>query len=364
MQLKTDKHNIKYNYMSLLNQIPELVGGNLKIFDLDNIDQFNGLFVKNKLESNLNKLVNKLGKLFTVKYMIDKKQLLIDVKLNKITTLDNNTFYSLVYTVPNRTTPLANIRLDFIDPVTQTKNNNSYISQIQKTDQISGSQLIKLCLKINEVLKVKKTFIKDDAKIKCNGEEIDLSFIKLLEKNKTYYMNFGFDFELTNTEFFYYRFPNNKKLRTGIINLCKKIRKIKTIDIINEYIKTKSLMDRIIVENEKNKFQIELELPIPIFSNTYYKENPKKSIDDIIIECNKVLEILNNAKNKKYFYEVLIKLFNTNCVQYQILFNYIIKNRRKQLIYKDICIKRPYMNDFNLLLTYKTMYYYSLTFYK
>ena len=75
--------------------------------------------------------------------------------------------------------------------------NISYIANIHKTPLYSGSELVKFCLEINRILGVKKTLIRDMADIKCNanGSDMNLSFIKILETYKTFYMKFGFDFE-------------------------------------------------------------------------------------------------------------------------------------------------------------------------
>ena len=55
----------------------------------------------------------------------------------------------------------------------------------------------------------------DETKITYEGKDFDLSFFKLLEKGKTFYMKFGFDFELVNDEQWIYTAFTNKKIFTS-----------------------------------------------------------------------------------------------------------------------------------------------------
>ena len=131
-----DKY-IKYKlkYLSLSSSLREkniLCGGfNIRMFDLSK----NYNFPKNDLQNNLILFEKKFGEIFKLKY----NGHIIYVKLIK-TRLPNNTrFYRMIYDIPHRTTHLTPFIIDFIDILTGTTNNNSYISNIHKTNLLSGS---------------------------------------------------------------------------------------------------------------------------------------------------------------------------------------------------------------------------------
>ena len=58
--------------------------------------------------------------------------------------------------------------------------------------------MVKIVMAIKKILNVKKTYIHDGTQIKCGTFKYDLSHMKLLEKNKTFYMNFGFKFIISH----------------------------------------------------------------------------------------------------------------------------------------------------------------------
>lgn len=352
------KYKIKYLELKSNNMIG---GGKNKIFDLDNEKQFK--FTENNISNNLNLLEKELGSSFTIKYTINSKPIYIDVVLKKIKSLTNVIFYSLIFSIPFRTTSLMNIKLDFIDPLLIQVNNNSYISNIQRTKEISGSELVQISIRINQLLKVKKIYIYDGTTVQCNKDQLDLSFLKLIEKKHTFYMKFGFDFEVTNTTFFYQRFANKADLKNEINKLIENIRKIKTLDIIKECNKTIKLMAKIIEEENKHKLQISLiSYSNPTLVNEFYKENPEDSIIEIIGDCKDVADILNKYKNEKLFYKVLVKLFTDDCTKYNILFRNIITNAKTKIIYGKEIINREYVIDFDLLMGLRYAYIFSYTF--
>ena len=272
-------------------------------------------------------------------------------------------FYEMTSFTPKRTTHLNSLEIAFIDIITVQLNNNSYIANIHKTDKYTGSEMIKFCLEINKFVGVKKTFLNDAAHIVCGNEKLDLSFIKLLEYDKTFYMKHGFNFELTNHENAYFRFTDKTKFMKEINKLLKGIRSIKTIDIINEYNKMLDLINKIIKENNRKKMQIVITDAMPTdLQDEIYIKNPEDRIPDLFLECNRVLNILNNYKNEKYLYKVLIKLFNQKCDKYSILFYYIIANKRKRIVYGTQFIERPHVNKFKFLLIYREHYMFSYEF--
>jgi hypothetical protein len=65
-------------------------------------------------------------------------------------------------------------------------------------------------------LKVNKVYIHDGTTIKCGSEKIDLSFLKLLEKKNTFYMKFGFDFEITDNINLEFKYSTKEDLKKEI----------------------------------------------------------------------------------------------------------------------------------------------------
>lgn len=351
------KKYIKYKF-KYINLLENQIGGKkeLKIFDLSGEHDF----VSGDVEENLKKLEKGFGKRFIIKST--KLDVEVEVDLYKIKLLSDLEIYRMKYDIPDRSTYLSPFIIDFFDITKSELNNNSYIYDIQKTDKISGTQMVKLCLEINKILGVNKVFLLDDATVKCGKNDLNLSFIKLLEYGKTFYMKLGFEFEMTNHQSPYYRFTSKTKFLKEFERLLESIKSIKTSVIIEEYEQTLDLINLMIKQNYKQELQIYTDNSYPVELETYREPNPKDSIEEIFEECEKVLEILNEYKDFKYLYEILIILFKKKCEDYYTLFIYIISNQRKKLVYGKTEIVRPYINDFNFFLEYIYKYYYSYTF--
>jgi len=349
------KYKKKYIQLKTENKFNIMYGGN-NIFDLNK--KYN--YKKGELQKNLKIFEKEYGSNFKLKY----EDTMIDVNLVKTQLPNGVKFYRMYYDIPKRTTKFKPFLIDFIDIVKAKKNNNTYISNIQKTDKISGTQMVKICLKINEILGAKKTLLGDGTKVVCDKtkEEMDLSFIKLLEKDKTFYMNLGFNFEITNTQFPYYRFSDINKLKKEIDRILKYIRSIKTSDIIDKYKNTIKLLNKVLKnDNDDNDFYILKYNSNPSLEDYIYIENPKEKINEIIDESNTVILILEPFYNE-YLYKVLIDLFKNDCEKYLILSKYIIDNMIIKIIYDKEIIYREYIHEFNNLLNYRFIYDYSYTF--
>jgi len=350
------KYKNKYLQLKNYNQI----GGGKKIFDLS---KKYPEYKKGELQNNLLQFIKNFGYKIKIKY----NNINIDVIIEEKTLPNKTKFYSMIYNIPKRTSNLYPFIIDFIDRYTMEKNNNSYISNINKTKNISGSEMVKLCLEINKILGVNKTSLGDGTSVICdkNKENMDLSFIKLIEKGMTFYMKFGFDFEFENKSdvFLYYRYTDKKEFIKELNRVLDNIRKIKTKDLIKEYNETLNLITKIIQENYKNTFEIIKEDSYHnIRNNIYYVENPKDKINEIITECKEVLDILHKYKNEKYFYKIMVKIFNDECDKYLILLKYIVDNLRYQIIYGNKKITRDYLKNFRLLYICRGAFWFTYNF--
>jgi hypothetical protein len=335
----------------------------LKIFDLS----LKHNFEKGKTQKNLKSLEKKYGNVFKIKF--NDMELIANLK--KIKLLNGESPYILVHYNPKKTDVkdiMDPFSIYFFNIDTLKLKNISYIANIHKTPLYSGSELVKFCLEINRILGVKKTLIRDMADIKCNanGSDMNLSFIKILETYKTFYMKFGFDFEIKTYYYFSYKFTNKKDLLLYINNLINNIKNIKTKDIINEYEKTFNLINiiiknNIIKNNKKKKLEIVYNDSNPTENKEYYLEKPEQKIYEIYDECINVLTLLNKYKYINYLYKILIKIFKNKCNEYTIIDENIINNERKKIIYNNIVIERKYVSDFKFLKNI-TNFMYSYSF--
>ena len=328
----------------------------MSIFDL-NITHF---FDKYDLQNNLLKLEKLFGNEFIIKYNLNNKIIKFTVNLQKKLLPNNTQFYRLIYKSKNITTKLNPLMIDFIDIITNKLNNNSYINDIQKVNNISGSELLLIALRICEILGVKKINLIDTTSIYINDIPCSLSFVKLLESEKTFYMKFGFDFEISNTQLPFIRYENLNLLQLQISKLINSIRKIKIKDIIEEY----DLTLKIIGKDDKSKIKIMIDNgSIPTENIEIFVKNPIEHIDSIIIESYSMINLLNNYPDITYLYELFIKLFKSSSDDYLILHKYVIDNKRTKIILDKEIITRNYIYDINILLTLQNSYYYSYEFY-
>lgn len=318
-------------------------------------------FIVGDLHNNIDKFIQIYGFNFKLKY----GSILINIIIKKITLPSDIEFYRMLYDIPHRISIYTPFIIDFIDYFNLEKNNNSYISNIQKTNNISGSDMVKICLKINKILGAKKTLLEDYTTVTTVNEEFDLPFLKLIERGTTFYMDLGFKFEFGSVlnVFFYYRFTDEQKFLKELNKILNKIKKLKIKKLIKKYNDTLDLLNIIIKDNYIHKLEILNDNSDPTRHDEIYVEHPKEKIIDIFIECVKVLDILNKYSHEKYLYKIFIKLFKEAKDEYSIILRYIAKNNRSKLIYNNKIISRDYLGYFKFLLNYRYRYQFSYTFY-
>jgi len=334
------------------------------IFDLN----INHLYQKYDLQNNLKKLKQTYSDKFILKYKINNKIILLNVNLIEKLLPNNTKFYRLCYVLDKRTTKLNPLMIDFIDIITNKLNNNCYINDIQKIDGVSGTELLMICIRICEILGVQKTNLIDVSTIQINNIPCNLSFIKLLKTKQTFYMKYGFDFEISHTQLPFIRYENKDMLKSKINDLIDSIRKIKIKDIIDEYEKTLDLIGDIKDNEYDTNFQIMIDnISIPTERLEIFISNPELQIDSIIRESYDILYLINKYKSiyreVEYLYELFIKLFEANSEDYLILQKYFIESKRTKIIFDKQIISRDYICDINVLLLLLQSYYYSYVFY-
>jgi hypothetical protein len=320
------------------------------VIDLDDINL--DITLIDDVQENIKNIYKKYGKKFLIKH----KSNTIPVSLEKV-LLDtyNEQIFCLYYDIEKRHDDLIPFSIYFIDPLTSELNNNTYISDIHRTDDINGSTMVKIVLKINEVLRVKKTSLYDATTIECNTQTYDLSYFKLIEKGITFYMKFGFDFDMGSIDMFYTRFKSVDDLKIKIKEILEKIKKIKVKNLIDEYQETLDILNDVVKKQDYNNFNIVLNdynsyLIIPY--RRYYKKNPEKYISELFKESNIMLNILkDNAMKYEYFTDFIIELFNSKdkCVLYDRISEYIFYSDRYKIIYGKKSVERDYIGWFEYL---------------
>jgi hypothetical protein len=333
------------------------------ILDLDKSHNI----LTNDLQANLKQIENTYGNKFFIKYNLAKKNIMIKVDLLQKKLPNDTSYYQLVYDIPNRTYTLQPLIIDFIDIVTYKLNNNSHIFAIHKTDDITGTEMVHLALQINKVFGVEKTDLIDIAKINHNDIDIDLSFMKLIEYNNTFYMRCGFDFHISSHQYPSWHYESKDKLKDKINNLISSIHSIKTSNLINEYYNTLDLLNNYI--KNINKFTPKKPLiimleneSIPLENKEKFQKKPEDEISNIFQESYEVLKILHKYTDIVYLYEILIKLLKENLDEFVILYKHIIMNKRTKIIYDNSAVNRDYIFDINVLFSLRNVYVYSYLF--
>jgi len=329
-----------------------------KILNLSKYNKFT-----DDLISNLKILEKEFGNKFIIKSEILNAK--ITVTLNKFKLANGNIFYQLNHFDNKRYTPLNPMRINFLNPQTNQIDGTSFIANIHKTNEYSGTTIVKLCLEINKIFGIKKTYLTDGAKTKCGDKETYLSFIKLLENNKTFYMALGFQIELWNNDSSMLNLEianTNQKLLFKLNKTIENIKKIKTKTIINEYCDTIDLLTDAIKTNFSKDFEIIIYKFNTFCDDEYYKEDSIKHVSDYFNECIKVLSILNKYKDKQFLFEILIYLFKNSCEDYIKIYDYLIATNRIKIIYGKKVIEKKYIRDFKLLIQLYQSHVYSYTF--
>lgn len=312
-----------------------------KIFDLS---KSYPQFKKYSLQDNLKLFKKDFGTDFKIRY--NKK--IIDAKL-ELKKLSNQTrFYRMSYDIPHRTNELTPFIIDFIDIYSGDKNNKSYINNIHKTNKLSGSEIVKICLEINRILGVQQVYLTDVSHILCNMDNryFNLQFIKLLENKKSFYMKFGFDFDISNRDYLYHRFKDKKSFYLDFNKTIDKIKKIKISDLILECQEILNLLNQVVIENNKRELQITSLIDKTPEYEEIFKKNTFDNINDYYYYRMETLKKLNKYKHRKDFYKLLIYLQNHHCEDYNILKENIADWNIYRIKYGKKTITRDYLPSF------------------
>lgn len=262
-------------------------------------------------------------------------------------------FYTLIYDVENRDFELYPLKINFIDPYKIKLSDTAYIANIHKTDQLTGSQIVKFALELLKRLGAKKAYIYDGATVRCSSSSMnyDLSFLKLLEKGKTFYMNFGFDFDTVGQEYTK-GFTSPAQYKQHVKKTIKACKKIKIKQIVNEYKQILHMCYLVIKSGDYENFKVRCREG---YTNVVKSESRntwicKRNITDLVYEAKDMLDLLGKSQTK-YLYDFMIQLFSDSekCWAYDIIIKYMLDNPMYSIEYNGTKISREYFESFFML---------------
>lgn len=304
-----------------------------KIFDLNNYSFFN-----KSVQQNLDKLYEDFGE----KFIIKKNNIVFDVILEKISFSSNKKKFWCIHSDEKyKTQSLYIFCICFYDCYNFEIGDNSYISDISKSENISGTEIVKFVLGINRKLCVKRTFLHDNAKITFNNNEYDLSLIKLLEKKQTFYTRIGFNIELSPYVSPTIRFDTKQDLLDKIDELINNIRTIKIKDVIEKYQKSLTLLLHANEVDVKLLYEPDI-ININIYNKKYYLNNRQ----ELIKECDDMIGVLSNV-NEEFLYMWLIKIFCSD--DYEIFAKYIYNSQRYKIVGNNVEVDWTFVSWFRYL---------------
>jgi hypothetical protein len=330
-----------------------------KNLDLDKIN-----LKKGYLQSNLDYIEKQYGHSF----IITSKTLNISVPVKlykeRIEPVEIE-YYTLIYDIDNRLFDMFPLKINFIDTQTKNLNSNAYISNIHATETLSGTQTVKIALEILKKFGTEKVYIIDGTTVICqqNGLDYDLTFYKLLEKNKTFYTNLGFDFDISTTDSYIMDVKNVKKLKKFINKMLNCCKKIKVSTLIKDYKKLLKMCYESI-ENADNKIIVRC-------TNIHYLVYPEQvkniwlcntNVMSLVQECREMLYLLKFS-NEKYLYKILVNVFKSQdkCSLIELFEKWILHSKIYEIEYNNQIINREYLSCFKILKTFRYSNY-SYTF--
>lgn len=306
------------------------------IFDLDKEYDFT-----DDVQKNLKTLEDTFGKKFKIKH----NEINVPVILEKYKSWNlDNKFYMMMYDLPKNTEELLPFKIYFINWTTSEIGNDTYIANIHRTKHIRGTEMVKFVLAIQKKLHVQNASIHDGTHVDCKDKTMDLTLFKLFEKGVGFYENLGFEINL-NTQYLIARFQSKEKLKENINDYLNKIKKVTVNELIDEYNKTLDIMTQVIHKQDYDNLEIEITNGIPIEPQiNYYHKDSKNFVSNMLNTCFNVINKLNNLK-EKYFIDNLLKLFNdkNNCDDYIYLSDSILNNLAYKIKYHNNVITRKYI---------------------
>jgi len=265
------------------------------------------------------------------------------------TTSKKPKFYKIEYLQDKRYTDLHPVQLKFYHKSDKSNRNNCYISNIHKTNDISGTNMMKFVISLLKKLGVKHATIYDGTSVKCGNERMDLTLQKLIVNGSGFYERFGFSYIVVD-DWHINQFDNTKNLKKILKDKLTIFRKI----TVKEYIKLyQDLLDLIFSVIKKQDFK---NVDIAYYDDIdEYRYESSDNINEKLIKMlgniNEILGVLFKTK-KKYIYQVMKDTFKDSCQEYVKIINNIIEGNYIQFVkYKNKKVNFMHRHTIDIIKT-------------
>jgi hypothetical protein len=251
-------------------------------------------------------------------------------------------------------TGIHNLKLVIYD-----KNKNIYISNISKSNKISGKKIVKLAEIISKKIGASYVYLFDGTSTVCKYNKlndnnnkpyntVDLSLYLLLKNKKTYYQQLGYKLDISSN--YATVLSPNKSAEKTLTYFLKKINKLELSNINKNNNLVLDELKKSIINNNKIKI-------IPIRGNSIMKDikNNYSLYNTFLIYSN----IYTFLPKKGNLVDELLKLYNKNCNIYNFIIDTISNNEfssNNEFGYKYEFLKNTYTLEEIYLLSMLVKY--------
>lgn len=318
----------------------------MKLFDLNLDHKFS-----NDFQKNLDVVYKNLGNHFMLKFEED----VIPMQMHHFDNGDTK-FYMMAYYDDTFIQQKSPLRITFINTINGEHDGTIEFSSIRKINDISGTTLVKLAIKLSTILGFKKGVLLDRASIWCHGDEdFDLSLMKLIDSGKTFYEDLGFKPLMNDTIHVYYKYKSIDSLLKKRDKLIKNIKNVKISDLLKLYNESIELL------KQNGTSVMSIRDTLQDYDVHYIQSgNYDNFIKNLISSFEEVSRTMRISK-KELLGDFIVDLARMNCDKYgsisKFLTNgnyvYIIKNGETE-------IRHHYVLPLNELKNIKNSYFYEI----
>lgn len=255
------------------------------------------------VENNIKLIYDKFGEHFTIRHQkVDFPAKLVYSKFDS-----HVEYFQLIYYTTLKSTWFHVFQISFLA-------DRVYVNSIKKSDDYSGTQIMNMLITLCKILKVKMIELVDRAITQCGNWQINLSLMRLIERNETYYMKFGFKPDVSQVNNRLYNYKTSDEVLSDIQKYIKQFKKLTRLSYISHI---RKIID-FLTENE-------------IVSQILYDVNTLQECNSahtlisekykIISQYSLIVTMLEKS-TKKYVYEMM----TSNCDIYLYIISDMYEN--------------------------------------